>query len=80
MWQDRDVAAAWALQKEVTMKISKETTNVMAWGSFLVACIAALFFPTSRIAGVIALITWIIVIVARNPLGRRRSSARKNSN
>jgi hypothetical protein len=54
------------------MKISKDTFNAMVWGSLLIACTAAIFFPTSRIMGIIALAAWIIVIVFRpRPKARR---------
>jgi len=41
-----------------------EAFNAIAWGSFLVACIAAVF--ASRVLGIVAIFTWIAVIVIRH--------------
>jgi len=59
------------------MKLRRETYNALAWGSVLIACVAAIFFPTSRVAGIIALLTWGTVIVLG---GSRRRRRKKNSN
>jgi hypothetical protein len=56
------------------MTMRKETYEAMGWGSLLVACIGAIFFPGSRIAGIITLITWGVVIVARARRPLRRKS------
>jgi hypothetical protein len=59
------------------MKMRAQTCEAIAWGSVLVACIGAIFFPASRIAGIIALITWGVVIIVRP---RKKRRAKKNSN
>jgi hypothetical protein len=51
----------------------RETYNAMAWGS-----VAAIFFSNSRIAGIIALITWCAVIVARRPFRQSKRKANRN--
>jgi hypothetical protein len=53
----------------------KEAYDAMGWGSLLVACIGAIFLPGSRFAGIIALITWGVVIIKRRPF-RRKSTRR----
>jgi hypothetical protein len=40
------------------------TYAALGWDSLLTACTGAVFFPGSRIAGIIALITWGVVIIA----------------
>jgi hypothetical protein len=60
--------------------MQKETYNAMAWGSVMVAFIAAIFFPSSRTAGIIALITWLAVIIYRHPLhGRSKRQSKKST-
>ena len=59
------------------MKMRAQTYEAIAWGSVLVAFIGAIFFPASRIAGIIALITWVVVIVVRP---RKKRRAKKISN
>jgi hypothetical protein len=60
--------------------MQKKTYNAMAWGSVIVAGIAAIFFPGSRTAGIIALITWLAIIIYRHPLHRRSKRKSTNSN
>jgi hypothetical protein len=56
-----------AVQEASQMKMRAQTYEAIAWGSVLVACEGAIFFPTLRIAAIITLITWGVVIVVRPP-------------
>jgi hypothetical protein len=60
------------------MKMRNETIEAASWASFLVACIVAIFFPESRIAGIIALTTWAAVIIMRSSRRRRPKHREKN--
>ncbi len=56
----------------MTMRNKAQKAMAIGWGSVFVLCVGAIFFPDSRIIGIIGAILWGVAIILQSTHRRKR--------